>query len=232
MMASFHAGYSIGGVAGALLGSAMAGIKNISVLIHFLLITTAFSTAAYILNKYLQSVEISKQNAAKKSLFRLPERPIWIMGIIALASAFGEGTAADWSAIFIRNELGTNASTAALGFAAFSLTVTVVRLFGDWLVMLLKPRLVVRLEGLVAGAGFFLAAWTNYPSVAIFDFGLVGLGLANIIPQLFSTAGNIPGLAPGIEIAGFATIGYAGFLLAPPLVGTISNFFHSGSRFQ
>ena len=225
IMASFHAGYSIGGVAGALFGSLMAGNQSQNTMIHFLIISAIFSIAAFVLHSNLQLTDITRKKESKKSTIQFPERAVWVLGIIALASAFGEGAAADWSAVFIQNELGATASSAALGFAAFSFMMTGGRIFGDWLVRILKPSRVVRIGGFLAGLGFFLAAWTNQPWLAIAGFGLVGLGLANVIPTLFSTAGNLSGINPGTGIAGVATIGYAGFLFGPPLVGTIAEIF-------
>jgi len=225
IMSSFHAGYSIGGVAGALFGSLMAGNQSQNTMIQFLIISAIFSIAAFALYSNFQSTDVTRKKESKKTTIQFPERAVWVLGIIALASTFGEGAAADWSAVFIQNELGATASSAALGFAAFSLTMTGGRIFGDWLMRILKPSRVVRMGGFLAGLGFFLAAWSNQPWLAIAGFGMVGLGLANVIPTLFSTAGNLSGINPGTGIAGVATIGYAGFLFGPPLVGTIAEIF-------
>jgi len=60
------------------------------------------------------------------------------------------------------------------------------------------------------------------PALAILGFALTGAGLANIVPLVFSAAGNKPGIKPGEGIAGVATIGYIGFLAGPPIIGSIA----------
>ena len=119
----------------------------------------------------------------------------------------------------------TNASIAALGYAAFSITMTAGRIFGDWLAAKLKPYIIVRAGGFVAALGFLLAALARVPVLAILGFALVGIGLANLIPMLFSTAGKLPDFSPGTAIAGVATIGYVGFLAGPPLIGALTEVF-------
>ncbi|MDO9545473.1 MAG: MFS transporter [Pelolinea sp.] len=229
MMSSFHAGYSVGGVAGALVGAGMAALPGIPVLFHFILVMLFFGAIVVLIYQHLQPTQADTQ--AKGTVFRLPERALWVMGAIAFSSAIGEGASADWSAVYLKNVLQTNASTAALGFAAFSLTMTLGRVFGDWLTSKWKPAAIVRAGGLTAALGFAAAVLTSNPWIAIAGFGLAGLGLANIIPLLFGAAGNLPGFPPGTGIAGVATIGYVGFLVGPPLIGTIAEIFSLRASF-
>ena len=83
----------------------------------------------------------------------------------------------------------------------------------------------------MAALGFAVVFLTHDPRIAIMGFALVGLGLANIIPLLFGAAGNLPGFPPGAGIAGVATIGYAGFLVGPLLIGTIAELFSLRTAF-
>ncbi|MEC8845021.1 MAG: hypothetical protein VXX42_13645, partial [SAR324 cluster bacterium] len=57
---------------------------------------------------------------------------------------------------------------------------------------------------------------------AMIGFACLGFGLANSVPILFSSASRIPGVNPGTGIAGVATLGYGGFLIGPPLIGTLA----------
>jgi fucose permease len=106
-----------------------------------------------------------------------------------------------------------------MGFAAFSLTMAVGRASGDVLVARFGPERVLRVSAAVAAAGLTTALLVAEPVAGIAGFALVGLGIANVIPILFSAAGRAPGAAPGTAIAAVATAGYAGFLTGPPLIG-------------
>jgi MFS family permease len=98
------------------------------------------------------------------------------------------------------------------------------RFLGDRLLSALGPILLLRLSGLSAAAGLALALLMRTPEVAIAGFILVGFGLSNLVPILFGSAGrHRTGAGPGI--AAVTTIGYSGFLIGPPLIGTLASFF-------
>jgi MFS family permease len=90
---------------------------------------------------------------------------------------------------------------------------------------------VIRLGGLLSATGFLLVVLATSPGFVLFGFALAGFGLANAIPVLFSVAGNLPDFSPGAAIAGVATIGYVGFLIGPPLIGTIAEAFSLRAAF-
>lgn len=126
---------------------------------------------------------------------------------------------ADWSAVYLRFVVGTDAAMAAAGFAAFSMFMAAGRLLGDRLTRVLGPIWMLRLGSLVAALGFALALALAEPLPSIAGFALVGLGLANVVPVLFRASAQVPGVAPGTGIAAVATLGYCGFLGGPPLIG-------------
>ena len=98
------------------------------------------------------------------------------------------------------------------------------RFLGDRLLSALGPMLLLRLSGLSAAAGLAIALLMRTPEVAIVGFILVGFGLSNLVPILFGSAGrHRAGAGPGI--AAVTTIGYFGFLVGPPLIGTLASFF-------
>ncbi len=220
LMSSFHAGFSIGGLAGALLGAGMAALPVITPFLHFALVALLFVIVVLVCYPHL--LQGSQAGSEKKTAFRLPERALWAMGAIAFCSVIGETAMADWSAVYLTNVLSTNTSLAALGYAAFSLTMTVGRLTGDFLVRKWKPATIVRAGSAIAGLGLAAIITTFNPIIAIAGFALVGLGLANVVPLTFSAAGNAPGIPAGIGIASVATFGYVGSLIAAPMIGVVA----------
>lgn len=219
LMSSFHALFSIGGLVGALIGAGMAAIA-VEPFFHFLFAAALFLGIMVIASRQLIHVRGEKEEKGK--LFRLPPRVLWALGAVAFCTAIGEGAMADWSGVFLTQAVGTTAAFAALGFAAFSLTMTIGRLLGDWLATGFPSVQIVRFGGFLTTFGLLVAIVSNQPVIVLIGFAAVGAGLANIIPLAFSAAGNFPGLPASVCLAGVATIGYAGFLAGPPLIGLVA----------
>jgi fucose permease len=129
---------------------------------------------------------------------------------------------ADWSAVYLHDTLASSAALAAAGFAACSMMMAVGRFGGDRVVGVFGAAATLRASGALAAAGLGLALLVGTPIAAIVGCGMVGLGIANAIPILFSRAGNLVGVDPGTGLAAVATIGYLGFLAGPPLIGVVA----------
>jgi MFS family permease len=64
------------------------------------------------------------------------------------------------------------------------------------------------------------------PYLTLVGFFVVGLGVANIVPVIFSLAGNTPGVNPAVGISMVTSIGYTGFFVGPPIIGYLSDIFN------
>jgi MFS family permease len=155
-------------------------------------------------------------------LFALPRGHFVALGAIAFVALLAEGAMGDWSAVYIRMNLSAAASTAAYGFAAFSLAMAIGRLTGDQLVARYGAAAMLIGGALIGAGALAVALIIGDPFAAVVGFAGMGIGLSNIIPVVFSAAGRLPGLAPGIGIAAVSTTGYFGFLAGPPLIGLIA----------
>ncbi|MFE1171868.1 MFS transporter [Streptomyces sp. NPDC058773] len=153
--------------------------------------------------------------------FALPPRSALAIGAIGFCAVFAEGAGLDWSAVYLRDELGTDAGLAAASTTAFACTMTVARLAGDKVVARFGAVRTVRAGGVLATAGGLLivAAW--HPALAMGGFGLMGLGIAVVVPLAFAAAGR-SGPAPSQAIAGVATITYTSGLIAPSAIGGVA----------
>jgi len=100
--------------------------------------------------------------------------------------------------------------------------MTAGRLVGDRLTTAWGPVALVRRGGLVSAAGLGAALLIGHPAAAMVGFACLGIGLATMVPVVFRAAAALPGLTPGVGIAAVSTMGYAGFLIGPPLIGGIS----------
>ncbi|MFK0294154.1 MFS transporter [Streptomyces sp. NPDC090442] len=153
--------------------------------------------------------------------FALPPRSAVIIGAIGFCAVFAEGASLDWSAVYLHDRLGTDAGLAAACTTAFSCTMAVARLAGDRMVARFGPVRTVRVGGVLATAGGLLIVTAGRPVQAMAGFGLVGLGIAVVVPLAFAAAAR-SGPAPSQAIAGVATITYTSGLIAPSAIGGIA----------
>ena len=219
LMSRFHGAFSIGGLLGALLGAAFAGAQ-MAPLLHFLAAAVLFGIGMWMAAPQL--LPQTEVHAKSGPVFRVPDRALWSLGAVALISSVGEGAMADWSAVYVAKVLESSGGTAALAFAAYSAAMTVARLSGDHLKAHFSLAAIVRTGGWIAVAGLVLVVFSNHIALTLIGFAVIGLGLANIIPIAFTAAGNYPGIPSGTGIAAVASIGYAGFLAGPPVIGLLA----------
>ena len=154
---------------------------------------------------------------------RNPLQLIWILGLVALCGQVGEGSAGDWSAVYLHVNLGSSAAVAAVALGAFSVTMAAGRVAGDRLAARFGPVRLVRASGLVAGLGLAAGLLVGTPAAAIAGFALLGLGLAGIFPQIVTAAARLdPGHA-GRNIGRIAAVAYSGLLSGPVAIGAIAS---------
>ena len=220
IMSSLHGMWSLGGLVGAGLGglllplmpaAAQAGLVSAGLLALFLAMQGRF---------------LPDRNAGGGGLV-LPDRKTLLLGLLAAMAFMGEGAILDWSAIHLRDDLGAPASIAGMGFGVFCAAMAAGRFSGDRLRHRFGGATLMRAGGLLAtaGLGCVLAGGIvagGAPVLAMVGFGLTGIGLSNIVPVLFSTAGSVDSGHPDHAVAAVSTMGYAGVLAGPPLVGFIA----------
>lgn len=153
---------------------------------------------------------------------------LWMLGFMALFSMVPEGSVLDWAALYLQQELGSDVATSGLAFALFSGAMAVMRFAGDGVRNRFGAVATLRWSGMIAAAGLMGAAMAPTDALAIGCFAFAGLGVANMVPILFSAAGNHPGLAPGAGIAAVTMMGYSGILVAPSTIGFVAE--HVGFR--
>ncbi len=218
LMSAFHGMYSVGGLLGAGIGGLFAWL-GLGAGVTLAVTGTLLAPASLYAGRHLLPhvpPPAQKPPAAARARW---SGWIVLIGVVAFAGLVGEGAAVDWTAVYLFEDLHAPQGVAALGFAVFSTAMTAGRFAGDRLVSRLGPVRLVRRSGLLAATGLGAALLVGQVPVAIAGFALFGLGLATIVPQVFSAAGNHdPGRA-GQAIAQVATIGYTGLVAGPVIIG-------------
>jgi len=227
ILGSLHGLFSVGGLAGAGAG-ALAASQGMSPAVHLVSVAIVFAAMAFLFGRALlpRSLERppaeARGDAPAKRLFTRPNALLLALGAVAFCSSVGEGAMGDWSAVYLRDTLHTSEAVAALGYAAFSLTMVVGRFSGDRLTVRFGPVDIVRYGGLLVAFGLAFGLAINTIPAMILAFFIVGLGLSVVMPTAFRASGRVPGVEPAAGLATMATLGYGGFLVGPPAIGFVA----------
>jgi fucose permease len=222
LMNGMHAGWSIGAFVGAGVGTLSVAL-GISLSRQLLTVgTLALLVAGWLSTRML----LDAVDSDAERLVRVGRRisaPMLLLGVIAFAAMLCEGAAADWSALYLHESLGSGAAVSGLGYTAFASAMVAVRMFGNRL--LVRHRADVLLPALALAATVVFAAALLVGSVpaGLVAFFVLGAGIGVVVPTAFSAAGRLPGLHPGIGVAAVSGLGWAGFVLGPPLIGQLAD---------
>ncbi|CAI8945501.1 MFS transporter [Pseudomonas chlororaphis] len=218
MMSGFHGLFSLGGIVGAAGVSAMLGLGlsplGATLVVVALLVVALLKAAPHMLPYGSQS---------SGPAFAVPHGVVLFIGCLCFVVFLAEGAVLDWSAVFLSAERQVDAAYAGLGYAAFALTMTVGRLTGDAIVHKLGARRVIVMGGSVAAAGLLLATLAPAWEAALVGYALVGVGCSNIVPVLYTAVGKQTVMPEAIAVPAITTLGYAGILAGPALIGFIAH---------
>ncbi len=216
IMSSSHAFWSLGGFFGG--GAGGLVIQNFGHLAHAAAVT-AIAFTVFVLAA--RSVIADRPHAAQQHRkFSLPKSPtVYLVGVMALFSMIPEGAVLDWGALYLQQERGTNLATAGFAFGLFAGAMALMRFLGDGVRNRFGAVNTLRVSSLIAAAGMLVAGLSPYPWLVIAAFALAGIGIANVVPILFSAGGNQPGMASTTGMSVVTTMGYSGILLAPAAIG-------------
>lgn len=219
IMSSCHAFWSLGGLTGAGLGGLL--ISAVGPLGHALVVTAI--GAGMLALAFPKILGDAPEESVRRQKVRLPMTPLpWLIGIMALFSMIPEGAVLDWSAVYLRDELGITLFASGFGYAAFQLAMTIMRFAGDHVRDRFGPVNTVRFCSAASVAGLLCVGLAPNLAVVIVGFAITGAGISNLVPVAFSAAGNLPGLQPGIGLSVTTMLGYSGILAAPSLIGFIA----------
>jgi MFS family permease len=214
-MSLYHGLFSVGGFLGAFAGAAALSVMN--ELAHAALVSGICLAVHLVAVPFLLPTHLDK--GLSGSHFAWPTPATIGLGLLCFLALMAEGSIIDWSAILLTQRFGIDAGMAALGYGLFSAGMAVTRLLGDgWRKRFGAVRLVT-VSGAVTAIAMAISLAMPDPVMSIIALGIAGLGLGNVAPVLFAGGGRLEPDAPGRGIAAVTTLGYAGFLAGPPLIG-------------
>jgi MFS family permease len=192
--------------------------------------------------------ESTKESAPLKLKYMLYP-PLIAVAFYMIAGYMLEGTFQDWGAFLIRElELGRGveivpenlwhllptaeadarraaAVSGGIALASFTALMTVGRMIGDPVIARIGRAGTLQIGGGIAVLGILLVSMEGRTLLTYLGFGLVGLGTANIVPQVIKTADSTPGLPPGVAISIITAVGFIAFLGGPVSIGFSGEHF-------
>lgn len=235
-LSGMHAAFSAGGLLGAAAGGAAAA-AGIGIRTNFISAAAVGLACTLLAGRWLplnagptQTVANSRdetpRSTRRRGVAKALPMPVLLLGAVGFACLLGEGAAADWSATYLRESVGTSAGLAAVGYAGFSAAMLTGRLFGDTLRSRVRAARLLPISAALAALGLLVGLVAGGAAAGIAGFTVLGAGLAVVIPIVFAAAGQLhpdrTGLPAPISLARVNTLSYLGFLAGPPLVGAVA----------
>jgi MFS family permease len=223
IMSSFHAAFSIGMALGAGSGALFANF-HYPLRYHLIYVAAASILSLAIVSPLILQNQTSpiQERTRTGGRQKIPFL-IWLIAIIGFCGMTGEGSMVDWSAIYMHTVVGKTKAFSALGVGTFATAMTIGRLFGDRLIEKAGKQTILLCSCFAAITGLTIALLFISTPTVLLGFFLVGIGLSNVVPLTYSTAGNIKGIEPAAGIAIASSIGYSGFFVGPPTIGYLAD---------
>lgn len=219
IMSGLHGMWSVGTLVGSAMGTVAAHVE-LSAQVHHVLAAAVLTLIGLVVCQFVLNLH-PDDDAEPPARFALPPRSALLIGAVGFCAVFAEGASLDWSAVYLRDVLTSSAAVAAGATTGFTLAMAIARMTGDAVIDRFGAVRTVRWSGVIATAGGILVVVAPHPAVAITGFGLLGIGIAVVVPLAFAAAGHT-GPNPSQAIAGVATITYASGLVAPSAIGGIA----------
>jgi Na+/melibiose symporter-like transporter len=219
VMGSLHGMFSLGGMTGAVVAAALLRQQVAPAL------QLAGMAAAVLLLSLAASRAMLDAHPAPGDgdvHFAWPRGPLLLIGLLIFAGMVAEGVMYDWSVLYLKQELGAPQAQAGLGFAVFSLAMALARFGGDALRARWPERSLLGGGAALAALAMLVLLLARHPVVALLGYACVGAGLALVVPMLYNAATRVPGVSRAAAIASVSSVGYAGFLVGPPVIGFVA----------
>ncbi|PZL94901.1 MFS transporter [Pantoea graminicola] len=227
MMSGFHGFFSLGGILGA-------GTVSLLLSRSFTPLAATLVVMAVMLLLLLWRLPVlmnERLHQPDQPWLVVPRGWVAFLGLLCFILFLAEGAVLDWGALLLLQNPAMTPAYAGLGYAIFSVAMTLGRFSGDKVIARFGRYPVMLTGALTAAAGMTLAVWLPWPEIALLAFLLVGFGLSNTVPMLFNAAGNQRDMPANLAISAMTTLGYAGILSGPALIGFISQWISLSGAF-
>lgn len=221
VMSNLHGMFSVGAMAGAALVAYLLA-SGVAPRVQLFALCAGTAVVAVVAAAGMLPTHTEPASRGATAHFAWPRGLLLVIGLLVFAGMIAEGVMYDWSVLYLQQSVGMSQASAAAGYAVFTAAMALARFGGDALRARHPERRLLRVGATLAAAAMTLVLLTATPWIALAGFALVGAGLAPVAPILINAATRVPGVSRAAAIASVTSIGYAGFMVGPPLIGSIA----------
>lgn len=222
IMGSFHGSWSLAGFCGALVGLVMLAFE-LTPHQHFLVVLCVVCLIVLANYGYLVKVKgVEKQSETVQKKFQMPDKSLIWLGIVGFCCMASEGIMFDWSGVYFKDIVQAPGALVILGYTSFMVTMASGRFLSDFLVRKFGSKKVLIVSGITISVGLYTAVIFPFLISSTIAFMLVGFGVSNVIPIIYSTAGKTTKMPTGQALTLVSGISFIGFLMGPPVIGHIA----------
>ena len=222
IMGSFHGSWSLAGFCGALVGLVMMAFQ-LTPYQHFLIVFALVGIIIFINYRNLAKVKVVKRETFElKPRFGKPDKSLVWLGVIGFCCMASEGIMFDWSGVYFKDIVKAPGALVILGYTSFMITMASGRFLSDILVRKFGAKKILLISGVTISVGLYTAVIFPFLIPSTLAFMMVGFGVSNVIPIVYSTTGRISSIPTGEALTIVTGISFLGFLMGPPIIGHIA----------
>lgn len=221
IMSSCHGFFSLGGIISAGFGTFLLIAIN-NPLLHIILIVSLVFIFQLTFKKHIINIKNELTPKPKEKVKKGKSHAVLVLlALIAMSAMVSEGAIADWSGLYLKDMAKVNPNYLGLGYAGFSLAMTIGRFTGDYFSKKFMPFKII-LVGFVISIAGLIAVLTKDSFLSLIGFFIVGVGFSVIVPIVYRLSASLKDVNPSTGIAFLAGTNYVGFLAGPPILGFIA----------
>jgi MFS family permease len=223
IMGSFHGSWSLAGFCGALVALVMVKF-NLTPYQHFMIVFASVGIIILINYRFLAKVKsvVKVEKEVKKTRFKMPEKSLIWLGVMGFCCMASEGIMFDWSGVYFKDIVKAPGALVILGYTSFMISMASGRFLSDILVRKFGAKKILLISGITISLGLYTAVIFPYLILCTIAFMMVGFGVSNVIPIIYSTVGRITTIPTGEALTIVTGISFLGFLMGPPIIGHIA----------
>jgi MFS family permease len=220
VMSGFHGMFSLGAMVGAASAALMLRV-GIAPWTQLTAVGVCVATSILVASRgMLASHPVAE---ASQAHFTWPKGTLLLVGMLICFGMLSEGVMYNWSVLYVNQELHAPQERAALAYVAFAGATAAMRFAGDAVRARVSERTMLVAGPALSALAMLAVLLVARPWFAMVGFGLVGVGLATVVPILYNAATRVPGVSRAAAIASVSSIGYVGFMIGPPIIGGIAH---------
>ena len=227
IIATFHGMWSLACFGAAGISAAIIA-WGIHPLFHFISVALVVSFITVLLPLGRKTPSPTTE---RRPFFVMPDKYLFLLGLMALCSMVCEGAVFDWSVNYFEKVVGAKKSMVMAGYISFIVTMAGGRLVGDRLMHAFGVHRMLVVCGGLMGVGFFIAASLPFFVPAAFGFLLIGMGDSILVPAIYMLASKTRKMPPSYALSSVTLIGYGGFIISPLLIGNVSQHWGMPAAF-